>query len=169
MRYTARDGGGLLRKSAVTALKKAIAAGTAAGSMRLFSVRHEFPSEWAKFTAQVPPQGQRHQLKLTLRPEHYPFWSQGQKKSVKRVDVLARSTRTPIPGSVDMSDIGKTPPITDEEKLRIDQLSKDMSRGGLLAGTFKQIPLPAPDGEFSIFIDDNSFGDLWIGFTWGAA
>jgi hypothetical protein len=39
IRYTAREGGGLLRKGAVDNLKAAIEADQAAGSVRLFSVR----------------------------------------------------------------------------------------------------------------------------------
>lgn len=49
IRYTAREGGGLLRNGAVANLKERIAEAQAAGSVRLFSVRHEFPTEWAKF------------------------------------------------------------------------------------------------------------------------
>src|SRR5262249_38841579 len=48
-RNTAREGGGLLRNGAVANLKARIEAAQAAGSVRLFSVRHEFPTEWAKF------------------------------------------------------------------------------------------------------------------------
>jgi len=49
LRYTARDGGGLLRKGAVDKLKTMIDEAQAAESVRLFPVRHEFPTEWASF------------------------------------------------------------------------------------------------------------------------
>ena len=48
-RYTAREAGGLLRNGAVTNLKTQIEEAQAAGSVRLFSMRHEFPTELAKF------------------------------------------------------------------------------------------------------------------------
>jgi hypothetical protein len=165
VRYTARDGGGLLRNGAVAQLRELIAAGQAVGSMRLFSVRHEFPAEWARFTTQVPPANHRFGLKLHLRPEHYPFWSQGRVKAVTRVDVLARSTATPTPGSVNMAakadknDAAAVP----------DPLTKDVYRGSLLVGKFKEIPIPAPEGDLTLFVDDNSLGDLWLGLTWGEA
>jgi hypothetical protein len=164
VRYTARDGGGLLRNGAVAQLKTSIAEGEAVGSTRMFSVRHEFPAEWARFTTQVPPDNHRYELKLKLRPEHYPFWSQGRVKVMTRVDVLARSTATPIPGSVNMAaDADKS------SAAKPDPLAKDVSLGGLLVGRFTKIPMPAPEGDFTLFFDDRAFGDLWIGLTWGEA
>jgi len=71
------------------------------GSIRLFSIRHEFPPEWAKFKAQPEVDGQRLGLTLTLRPEHYPFWSQGYLKSVARLDILAQSKQDSINVTVD--------------------------------------------------------------------
>lgn len=165
VRYTARDAGGLLRNDAIAQLKELIAAGQAVGSMRLFSVRHEFPSEWARFTTQVPPANHRYELKLNLRPEHYPFWSQGRVKAVTGVDVLARSTATPTPGSVNMASKADM----NDAAAKLDPLTKDVNRGSLLVGKFKEIPLPAPEGDLTLFLDDNSLGDLWIGLTWGEA
>ena len=70
MRYTAREGGGLLRSGAVANVKSLIDLAQAAGTVRLFSVRHEFPSEWARFLAQTPPGNERFELAFTVRPEH---------------------------------------------------------------------------------------------------
>lgn len=165
VRYTARNGGGLLRNGAVAQLRELIAAGEAAGSMRLFSVRHEFPAEWARFTTQVPPANHRYELKLNLRPEHYPFWSQGGVKAVTGVEVFARSTATPTPGSVNIAAKGDK----NDAAAKPDPLIKDVNWGSLLVGKFKEIPLPAPDGDLTLFVDDNSLGDLWIGLTWGEA
>jgi hypothetical protein len=164
VRYTARDGGGLLRNGAIANLKELIAAGEAAGSMRLFSVRQEFPAEWARFTTQVPPVNHRYKLKLNLRPEHYPFWSQGRLKAVKRVDILARSTVTPVPGSADIADKADR----NDAAANSDTLTKDVGLGGLLVGKFTKIALPTPEGDLSFFVDDKALGDLWIGLTWGA-
>jgi hypothetical protein len=115
----------------------------------------------------VPPANHRHELKLNLRPEHFPFWSQGRVKKVTRVDVLARSTATSIPGSVDMADEADK-----NIAAKLDPLTKDTNRGGLLVGKFKKIPLPVPKDDFTdltLFVDENSFSDLWIGLTWGEA
>jgi hypothetical protein len=165
VRYTARNGGGLLRNGAIANLKELIAAGESVGSMRLFSVRHEFPAEWARFTTQVPPANHRYELKLNLRPEHYPFWNQGLVKAVIRVDVLARSKATPVPARIDIADKADK----NDADANKDTLSKDVALGSLLAARFQNIALPAPEGDFTLFVDDNSLEDLWIFLTWGRA
>lgn len=76
LRYTARDGGLALRSTATEALLARIGAASAVGSARLLSVRHEFPTEWARFTTSVPSgQPPTAPLTLTLRDEHYPYWA----------------------------------------------------------------------------------------------
>src|ERR1700740_295593 len=45
--------------------------------VRLFSVRHEFPNEWAKFKSGKD-------LEIALKPEHYPFWTRGVGRAPKR-------------------------------------------------------------------------------------
>ena len=49
IRYTAREGGVSLKAAALANLKAKIAGAQTMGSTRLFSMRHEFPTEWAKF------------------------------------------------------------------------------------------------------------------------
>ncbi|NWF74186.1 MAG: hypothetical protein HXY51_14265 [Nitrospirae bacterium] len=51
----------------------------------------------------------------------------------------------------------------------IDSLTKDVSLGGVLVGRFQNIALPAPEGELTLFVNDNSLNDLLIGLTWGEA
>jgi hypothetical protein len=75
--YTAREGGDLLRDRAMAHVRDQIDAGLAAGSVRLFSIRHEFPSELAKFTAVKIDQNTKvAALSLTLREEHHTYWAQ---------------------------------------------------------------------------------------------
>ncbi|HEX7540573.1 MAG TPA: neuraminidase-like domain-containing protein [Anaerolineales bacterium] len=166
VRYTAREGGGLLRNGAVTNLTSQVAAAQAAGSVRLFSVRHEFPTEWAKFQGQTPG-ANRFELALNLRPEHYPFWSQGRLDKVERVDILARSTKDSIPASLDVFDQVNDQPAAAKK----DTLAKDPARGNLLVGRFASaatgMVLPAkPVGELKLFFADKEIGDLWIAVTW---
>lgn len=54
IRYTGREGGGLLRNEAIAQVKDLTKAAQAVGSVRLFSVRHEFSTEWANFQSQTP-------------------------------------------------------------------------------------------------------------------
>jgi hypothetical protein len=163
LRYTAREGGGLLRKEAVKNVATTIEAAQAAGSVRLFSVRHEFPSEWAKFQGQTPGVNQRFELALNLRPEHYPFWSQGRLNRVPRVDLLARSTRDPVPGSLDVFD-----KAAKNDTVKKATLAKDAALENLLVGKLTEISLPSsPDSEVKFFFEDREIGDLWVAVTWG--
>lgn len=159
IRYTAREGGDLLRRGAQESVKAAIDAAQAAGSVRLFSMRHEFPTEWSKFKSQSPGANQRFELSVTLRPEHYPHWSQGRLKSVKRVDVLARGAGA----SIDVFD-----KIDDQSGVvSADTLEKDPTFGDFLHGKFKKIASPgSPVGELKLFFENRDIGDLWIAITW---
>jgi hypothetical protein len=128
MRYTAREGGGLLRKGAMDHLKTLIEEAQAAGAVRLFSVRYDFPTEWAKFQSQTPDTNQRFELRLNLRAEHYPFWSHGRLNSVKRVDLLARSAKEPVPASLNVFD----KPGRNDNTAKKDALAQDAAMGNLL-------------------------------------
>lgn len=168
IRYTAREGGDLLRDGARKELRKLIDGAGAAGSVRLFSVRHEFPTEWAKFQGETPSTGQRHSLALALRPEHYPFWSQGRLGSVHRVDILARSSRAPVPARLEIFGLAERPgPAGLPEPT--DVLELEPTLGGLLAGELKTGSRPArPDDALKLFFTDTEISDLWVAVRWGA-
>ena len=162
IRYTAREGGGLLRNGAIAHFKELAKEAQAVGSVRLFSIRHEFPSEWAKFQGQTPAADQRFELIPNLRPEHYPFWSQGRLNGVARVDILARSTQAPVPGSMD---IFKNANKNDTTKN--GTLAKDAALGNLLRGALTTDALPAkPNGELKLYTDTKAISDVWVAVTW---
>ena len=162
VRYTAREGGGLLRDGAVDNLKTAIDEAQAAGSVRLFSVRHEFPTEWAKFQANPPVPTSATSSRSSLREEHYPFWSQGRLNSVKRVDLVARSTADSIPPSLVVFD------KADQNDPTSDTLPRDAELGKLLHGQLTNIDLPSsPVSELKFFFVDRQLGDMWVAITWG--
>ena len=162
LRYTARDGGALLRNRALDDVTARIGDAEAAGSVRLFSIRHDFPGAWAKLKA--PTEALRRELALTLRDEHYPYWSRGRLNVVKRVDVIARSAATPIPATVDVFD-----KVDDQGgAANKDPLVKDAA-SNLLMGKLDKIAAPArPTGDVKLFFGDAAFDDLWLAITWGA-
>jgi hypothetical protein len=152
IRYTAREGGALLRSGAVNTLETRI---QALGSARLFSVRHEFPSEWAKFKSlQLEPAPPFRELTFTLREEHYPFWSRGRLNEVKGVEIFARTDQD-IVEVADNAD-GDSP----------ERLVKNASLAGLCAGKLTNArPLPEPVGRFSLYLNDNTMEELWVAVT----
>ena len=163
VRFTARDGNAPLRTAALQHLKDTIAVAQAAGSVRLFSVRQEFPGEWTRFLQRIPATGQRHELTVTLRPEHYPYWSQRRLSTVTRLDVLARSSGDPVPATLVVSDRADKNDAT----TLTDTLVKNKTLGNLLTGSLATVPLPAyPTGEVTLYLDDNDLADLWLAVTW---
>jgi hypothetical protein len=157
MRYTAREGGSVLRKGAMDNLGTLIGEAQAVGSMRLFSIRHEFPTEWAKFQNQTDSGNQRFELALNLRPEHYPYWSQGRLNSVKRVDIMVSSSE---PG-LDVFD--KAENDGTEKK---DSLVKAPNFGNLLVGKLSGEVKPL--GDFRIFFNKRTMREIWMAITWSS-
>jgi hypothetical protein len=160
LRYTAREGGVPLRNAAVANLEARIADAQAAGSVRLFSLRHDFPTEWARFKYATPDPGATPKvlapLTLELRPEHYPYWSGGRLNAVKRADLFARLAGT---GGVDVfpdgAGTGSKDTLTRDAALRLHR-------------TQLQNVIPAgPTGTFTLHFADNSMDDLWLAVAWG--
>lgn len=167
LRYTAREGGGLLRSGALANLKAAIEEATTAGSVRLFSLRHEFPSEWSRFLTQTPAANQRYELALTLGPEHYPFWSKGLTKGVSRLDILARSTKPQASASLDIYDQINDQPQTAKKDTLVKVADLDNLLVGSFTGGVAGIALPAqPEGTLTLYFNENAISDLWLVIGW---
>jgi hypothetical protein len=157
LRYTAREGGMLLRNGAIANVKSLVDEARAAGSVRLFSVRHEFPTEWAKFKGiEIKGATKTSELTIVLRNEHYPFWSQGRLEAVIRMDLFAMTAKNSVEIHEKADRTGKK-----------DTLVKDPSLGNLRAGKLANIALPAPTGKFTLYLGDNSMADLWLAVRWG--
>jgi beta-phosphoglucomutase-like phosphatase (HAD superfamily) len=161
LRYTAREGGALLRDAALTHLKTRIDEAEAVGSTRMFSIRHEFPTEWARFTSTtIDNTTPRAPLTLTLKPEHYPFWSRGRLGELKRMTLIAHTTSTTL-------EISNTPDPNDPGT-HTYTLTQPESLGNLWLGDVTDDPLPAPTGELTLYLSDTGLDDLWLLATWGA-
>jgi hypothetical protein len=159
--YTAKDGGGTFKQNVETDLVTRLKQGNLC---RLFSLRHEFPTEWAKFKSQTPVSNERFELAVNLRTEHYPFWSQPSLlNKVVTVELLAQNasnvtaTTIHVFGSQDKhvtTTIGTLTTTT-------DSVFGDLLHGSLTAG------IPAkPDQELKLFFETNAMTDLWVAVTW---
>jgi hypothetical protein len=166
--YTAREGGDLLKSGAVKNLQTLINNAQTVGSVRLFSVRHEFPTEWAKFKSITTGSTTLAGLSLALLPQHYPFWAQDilGPNSVKRVDFFAEMLDTNAQVKLyDKADKA-------DSLVKTDALKNPL--GNLLTGNLVNISLPAAITDathppWTLYFDDNSMEDLWIAITWGKA
>ncbi len=167
IRYTAREGGELLKSGAVSNLQAQIAGASAVGSMRLFSLQREFPSEWHKFKGIKLGGGMPFaELSLVLREEHYPFWSKTLDKALN--DTIALKSVRLFAKPTDKTKATITLSAQPNGGGNVDQLDKDPSLRNLLAGKLKNIARPNPTGKVTLFLDDNTMDDLWLAVTWGA-
>ncbi|MBN1130038.1 MAG: hypothetical protein JXA71_13690 [Chitinispirillaceae bacterium] len=145
LQYTARPGGQPVKRKAMENIKAAIEEGRMAGSMKLFSIRHEFPVEWARYKTSPA-----NHLEIELHERHFPFWSTGRLTGLDDVLLFAKTEKTSV-------------------KVNGDQiLRKDRSLGGLLNGT-----LPAPESTttppvfaISLEFDTKGLDDLWLAVKW---
>lgn len=168
VRYTAREGGDLMKAAADQNLQQLINKGQTVGSVCLFSIRHEFPSEWVKFQstaiggATTPTAG----LTLTLTPEHYPFWAQGIAGSapLKDVQFLAEMPTGDKAVTINLYDKA-------DKSGHTDAMSQNPVLGNLLSGKLARIAKPAAvtdatHAPLRLFFDNNSMDDLWLAITW---
>ena len=160
IRYTAREGGKLLKTSAVKNTEDLVKDAAAAGSVRLFSVRHEFPTEWAKFKDEQLTSNPKVFAKLTFepKPEHYPYWSQGSLNRVKQADVFAETTNahvivSPRPDGKEIGGATESPELsTFSGNLRKRELAS---------------PPATPIETVTLYFNDKSMDNIWLALAWG--
>jgi len=88
VRYTARHGGELLKSRASEELEAALNAiirsGNQSGFAHVFSLRHDFPTEWHRFV--TTPDA--HNQAFTISKERFSFWLQGQTITIYQIDLF---------------------------------------------------------------------------------
>jgi receptor-binding and translocation channel-forming TcA subunit of Tc toxin len=177
-RYTARDGGQPLRRAASANLRSLIAAAGAAGSARLLSVRHEFPTAWARLTAGTAGDGTaghpRSELTVALRREHYPFFAGAGPDALVSLDLVARP-RDPATRSLEVADRAVDTGNPAEPTRRLTLSRRTELGDHLLRGTLPRRPingapgweeLPPPVGSVSLYLDHNDLDDLYLLLRW---
>lgn len=96
LRYTAREGGGLLKEQAIEELKTMLEEATLQlaenrkGLFRLFSAKHEFPSNWHKFLHPSNVQDPTLTLELNLSAERFPFQFRGKTIEIDQVGLFVK-------------------------------------------------------------------------------
>jgi hypothetical protein len=83
IRYTAREGGAHLGSRATTELAQTLSDASSSGLVLLFSLRHDFPTEWAAFVSGTGD------LAIAIRKSHFPYLAQGAPVTVDGVVLYA--------------------------------------------------------------------------------
>jgi hypothetical protein len=147
LQYTAREGGPQLRSKAVGAVDDLVEAG-GSGMARLFSMRLEFPSDWARFTAN---QEGRSALTFTLRDDHYPYWLRDRRIEPSSVTLLARGPE----GAASIE-------VLAGPQESATTLGRDDTLAGLFRGDIDRAHLPGATGEYTLRLDAAQVTDLWM-------
>jgi hypothetical protein len=115
LRYTARDGGDALSEAATASARNLLnePAGdppttTPRGLARLFSLRHEFPSEWHRFVSSTPGAGGS-TITVDLARTRFPYFVQGREISVNKATVFERTSSAALP-QIAITPPGQTTP-----------------------------------------------------------
>jgi hypothetical protein len=114
IRYTARQGGEPLKSAAKVALAQAIGEEAAKPQARLFSLKHEFPTEWYQFTRTATAAVGT----FTLTKDRFPFLFRGRTLNAGKVSlfaVLKDDANPAVPLSVML-----TPPERDESRIEFE-------------------------------------------------
>ena len=168
VRYTAREGGDQLKTAAISNLQTLINKAQTVGSVCLFSVRHDFPSQWAKFqSTTISAATPSAELQLTLVAELYPFWAQEIVGSnpVKAVEFFAEMPPASATATININDHANMGGNN-------DTLARNPQLNNLLTGSLNKIALPAAISDnthppLTLYFDNNSMDDLWLAITWG--
>lgn len=95
VRYTARDGGTPLRGAAVASLTQQLKDEAVQPQTRLFSLRHEFPSEWHRLCNVADAAGD-HSQTISLAKQRFPLLFQGGTITINSVEIFgAPRNRSP--------------------------------------------------------------------------
>lgn len=129
IRFTAREGGATLRKKTTEVLQDLIQGehDEPVGNMRLFSLRHEFPAQWAQL---INAPGDKAPVNLTFEKEMFPYWSgsPNTEPQITQVDFYAatetgRGTNpVAVERAIEMGLSFKTPWVSPEIPNKVDDI-----------------------------------------------
>ena len=160
LRYTAREGGGLLKNGAIAHLKNQIDAAQTVGSVRLFSMRHDFCTGWAKFkSVKIEGATTKAEINLEIGEEHFPYWSKGRLGTIEQILVHAKTSTGIVPQNPSSSEVEV---ITQEP---------DGKTSSQVFAALTNISLPQSPNKFRLNLklsfNTNLMEDLWLTVTWG--
>lgn len=88
VRYTARQGGQLLRDGAIASLETLASTANASGLMLLLSLKHDFPSAWSRFIAETDDAN----FVTQMMRSHFPYITQGRTITIDAVQLASVTT-----------------------------------------------------------------------------
>ena len=179
IKYTAREDAGPFKNGAITHLREYLSQDGAAPSVRLFNLRHEFPTQWSRFlNPNDPVDGNVFELEMS--PSLFRMIDQGKTLKVNTICLLSRCAdvrhytvlmNLPLPPPVGTNSISMTlAPVNQYGGMHFSQ--KDVSAIGIqiLPNTTPvkwQLKMSGPDGN----LGENKLQDMFllVGFEWNTS
>jgi hypothetical protein len=96
LNYTAREDAGLFKQKAVAYINAFLSNAAELSTqplMRMFSMRHEFSTEWHRFLNPMTA-GDDQVLKPVFKREHFPFFTRERNIDVMKIEVLAKASKS---------------------------------------------------------------------------
>jgi hypothetical protein len=90
LKYTAWGGGEVLGRQAMKALQDALGDVEGQPQARVFSAKHEFPSEWHRFLRPTDPAAGQQTIQFDLGYERFPFQFRGKQLLVSQVELFLK-------------------------------------------------------------------------------
>ena len=92
LKFTARENGGLFKDNAVAYIKYFIKNPAELADqpfMRMFSLKHEFPTEWNRFINSIDDDLSIVNLSIVIKKDHFPFITQGSGINISKIQLFA--------------------------------------------------------------------------------
>jgi hypothetical protein len=162
IRYSARAEGNQ------TDAKKAARDWLIQHAARVFSMRHEFGSQWAKFkAASSPPPGDGTGLRFALGKEHFPYRMETIKAKPKRLRLFLTVPTGSTVGTVELFQILPTgKPLSLGKATVVNGEATIVPRNVNTSGEPGEPSGFDAEGEFELRFNSNIFDDLWIVVDW---
>jgi hypothetical protein len=116
LRYTAREGGALLKDGAQDKINEIVKDAKTSGLTRSFSLKHDFPTEWHRFVNSTET---TEKLKIVIKKDHFPYIAQGFDIKVSKIGLFAIMDGELKGRNIDGVDLGPLDDDNNESKLAI--------------------------------------------------
>lgn len=124
LRYTAREGGGLLKNGAVQRIKEIVQDASQSGLALSFSLRHNFPTEWHRFVTSTTNEN----LEIIIKKEHFPYLTQSFDINIGTIELCSIDVGGLEERTIDS---GITGNINDDNQIELS-IAPDTSPTGVL-------------------------------------
>ena len=119
VRYTARQGGAQLGEKAVEHIRDLVALANESGLALLFSLKHDFPSEWHQFSTS----GSDPDFTATIKRDYFPYFTQGKDVTIDAIElhaIKADNLQSVTPPGLDQATLDTmTENLKDEEEFEL--------------------------------------------------